>query len=79
MKRLLMAITLGVVLSVTALAGNMPGVGRSEPGDMPGGGVTTTDETTTGEMPGDGSAASSETGSSLVTTLLLTIITVVGR
>jgi len=77
MKRLLIAITLVTVLSVTALAGDMPGVGKS--GDMPGGGVTTTSETPIGEMPGGGSATSSETESSLVTILLLTIFIVVGR
>lgn len=79
MKRLLMAITLVAVLAVTALAGEMPGGGKSAPGDMPGGGVTTTSETPLGEMPGVGSATTSETESSLVTTLLLTIIIVVGR
>ena len=79
MKRLLIAITLVAVLSVTAFAGDMPGGGKSAPGDMPGGDITTTSETPIGEMPGGGSATSSETESSLVTTLLLTIITVVGR
>lgn len=79
MKRLLTAITLVAVLSVTALAGEMPGGGRSTTGDMPGGGVTTTGETTTGEMPGGGSATSSEPESTLVTTVLLTLITVIGR
>lgn len=79
MKRFLMAITLVAVLSVTALAGDMPGGGKSAPGDMPGGGRSiTTSETPIGEMPGGGSATSSETESSLIVTVLLTIITVVG-
>jgi hypothetical protein len=79
MKRLLIAFSLACVLSVTALAGEMPGEGKTITGDMPGVGVTTTVETTTGDMPGGGSATTSDPESSLVTILLLTIITVVGR
>ena len=82
MKRLLLAITLASVLSGTALAGEMPGVGKSVTGDMPGGGSTTGHASTApvvGEMPGGGSATSSETESNLVTTVLFTLITLIGR
>jgi len=85
MKRLLIAIALVSVLSVTALAGDMPGVGSSVVGDMPTTGATSTGETNSppvpGEMPGVGAATSSTTNTnpSLVTTVLLTIITLLGR
>jgi len=85
MKRLLIAFTLACVLSSTALAGEMPGVGSSVVGDMPTTGATSTGETNSppvpGEMPGVGSATSStsNTNPSLVTTVLLTIITLLGR
>ena len=83
MKRLLIAFTLACVLSATALAGEMPGGGKSSTGEMPGGGGSTTGQTSTapvvGEMPGGGSAISSETESSLVTTVLLALFTVIGR
>jgi len=87
-----MVIMLVAVLSVTALAGDMPGGGKSAPGDMPGvGGSIAGDMPTVGlagetsappvpgEMPGGGSAISSTTDPSLVTTVLLTIITLIGR
>lgn len=79
MKRLLMALTLACVLSATALAGEMPGGGKSATGYMPGVGSTSTGETNTppapGDMPGVESASYSETDESLVTTVLLTLIT----
>jgi hypothetical protein len=77
MRRVLLAITLASVLSGTALAGEMPGVGASV-----GEGPTVSAPTVPpppGEMPGVGSTATSGTGSSLVTTVLLTIITLLGR
>jgi hypothetical protein len=83
MKRMLIALTLACVLSGTALAGEMPGVGSSVVGEMPT--VESTGETSTppvpGEMPGVGSATSSTTNAdpSLVTTVLLTIITTLIR
>jgi len=83
MKRLLFAITLASVLSGTALAGDMPGVGASVTGDIPiVGSTSTTGETPApipGDMPGVGSATSSQTESRLVTTVLLTIFTLIGR
>ena len=86
MKRLLIALTLACVLSGTALAGEMPGVGSSVVGDVPTTGSTSPGETQSppvpGEMPGVGSATSSTTNTnpSLVTTVLLTIITtLIGR
>ena len=85
MKRLLLAITLASVLSGTALAGEMPGVGSSVVGGVPTTGSTSPGETQTppvpGEMPGVGSATSSTTNTnpSLVTTVLLTIIALLGR
>jgi hypothetical protein len=85
MKRLLIALALACVLSGTALAGDMPGVGSSVVGDVPTTGATSTGETSTppvpGDMPGVGSATSStNTNPSLVTTVLLTIITtLIGR
>jgi hypothetical protein len=87
MKRLLLVITLAGVLSGTALAGEMPGVGKSVMSEVPTvGSTSTTGEANTvspppvpGEMPGAGSATLSETESSLVTTVLLTIITFLGR
>ena len=86
MKRLLIALTLACVLSGTALAGEMPGVGSSVVGDVPITGSTSPGETHSppipGEMPGVGSATSStiNTNASLVTTVLLTIITtLIGR
>jgi hypothetical protein len=84
MKRLLIALTLACVLSVTALAGEMPTVGSSVVGDMPTTGATSTGETSAppvpGDMPGVGSATSGTTDPSLVTTVLLTIIsTLIGR
>ena len=86
MKRLLIAFTLACVLTGTALAGEMPGVGSSVVGNMPTNGSTSTGETSSppvpGEMPGVGSASSSTTNTdpSLVTTVLLTIITtLIGR
>lgn len=87
MKRLLVAMTLASVLSGTALAGEMPGVGGSVTGEVPTiGSTSTTGEAPAvppppvpGEMPGVGSATRSETDSSLVTTVLLTIITLLGR
>ena len=84
MKRLLLAITLASVLSGTAMAGEMPGVGASVTGDVPTVGSTYMGEAPAippppipGEMPGVGSTTTS--GSSLVTTVLLTIITLLGR
>jgi hypothetical protein len=74
MKRLLGALALACVLSGAAVAGEMPGVNS--------GSVTsTTGNTATapGEMPGVNSAISSETDASLVTTVLLTILTLIGR
>ena len=79
MKRLLLAITLASVLSSTALAGEMPGVGASVTGDVPTVGSTSTVPPVPGEMPGVGAATPSETESSLVTTVLLTILTLIGR
>jgi hypothetical protein len=86
MKRLLIAFTLACVLTGTALAGEMPGVGSSVVGNMPTNGSTSTGETSSppvpGEMPGVGSASSSTTNTdpSLVTSVLLTIITtLIGR
>ena len=81
MKRLLLAITLAGVLSGTALAGEMPGTGASVMGGVP----TVSSSVVPpppppGEMPGTGgSATSSETGSSLVTTVLLTFFTFLSR
>lgn len=73
MKRMLIALTLAFVLSGTALAGEMPGVGSVAVGS------TSTGETNTppapGEMPGVGAATSSGTNTSLVMTVVLTIIT----
>ena len=85
MKRLLLAITLASVLSGTALAGEMPGVGASVTGDVPtvsstsitGAASSVPPPPVPGEMPGVGSATPSEAG--LVTTVLLTIITLLGR
>jgi hypothetical protein len=79
MKRLLLAISLASVLSGTALAGEMPGVGASVTGEVPTNGSPSVPPPVPGEMPGVGSATSSETESSLVTTVLLTIITLIGR
>ena len=87
MKRLLLAITLASVLSATALAGEMPGVGKSVTGEVPtvgststtGGGNTVSPPAGPGEMPGAGFETPSETESSLVTTVLLTIITLLGH
>jgi len=86
MKRLLLAVTLASVLSGTALAGEMPGVGASVTGEVPTVGSTsaTGDAPVSpppipGEMPGVGYATSGASGSSLVTTVLLTIITLLGR
>lgn len=78
MKQLLIAFTLVCVFSATALAGEMPGGGKSSTGDMPGvGSTSTTAETPApvpGEMPGVGPATSSTTDPSLVATVLLTIM-----
>lgn len=78
MKRLLAAFLLACVLTVTALAGDMPGGGKSAPGDMPGvnpgsavvGEMPTVDGEVSG-VPGDMPTV----GESLVTTALLTLIT----
>ena len=85
MKRLLLAITLASVLSGTALAGDMPGVGASVPGGVPTvGSTSTTGEgpivpppPAPGETPEVGSGTLS--GSSLVTTVLLTMLNLFGR
>lgn len=84
MKRLLLAITLATVLSGTALAGDMPGVGASVPGGVPTvGSTSTTGEEPTvpppapGETPEVGSGTLSE--SSLLTTVLLTMLNLFGR
>ncbi len=82
MKRLLAALALAFVLSGAAVAGEMPGVNSgSITGNMPAAGSTSTtgDTTTPGDMPGVNSATSSETDTSLVTTVLLTILTLIGR
>jgi hypothetical protein len=80
MKRLLLAFTLASVLSGTAVAGEMPGVGASVTGQVHTVGSGTVPPTPApGEMPGVGSTATSGTGSSIVTTVLLTIITLLGR
>lgn len=83
MKRLLGALALACVLSGAAVAGEMPGVNSgSVTGSVPPACSTcTTGNTTTapGEMPGVNSAISSETDASLVTTVLLTILTLIGR
>jgi len=78
MKRLLIAMTLACVLSGTALAGDMPGVNHaSATGDIPivgtTGGVTEVTAPVAGDMPGVNPDAG------LVTTVLLTIITLLGR
>lgn len=81
MKRVLMAITLACVLSGTALAGEMPGVNHASVA----GGVTTVGSTSTtetaapGEMPGVNPGASSETEPSVIVTVLLTFISLIGR
>lgn len=81
MKRLLIALTLACVLSGSALAGEMPGVGSSVVGELSTVGSTSTGDTGStpvpGEMPGVGSATSStaNTNPSLVTAVLLTIVT----
>ena len=74
MKRVLLAVTLAGVLSGTALAGDMPGVGKSTTKA-----VSTVESPVPEEMPSVGSATSEETESSLITTVLLTIITFFGR
>jgi hypothetical protein len=80
MKRLLLAFTLACVLSGTALAGEMPGVGASVTGEVPSvSSPTVPPPPAPGEMPGVGSTATSGTGSSLVTNVLLTIITLLVR
>ena len=81
MRRVLLAITLASVFSGTALAGEMPGVGASATGQVPT--VSSTapkvPSPTEGEMPSLGSATLKATESSLVRTVLLTIITLIGR
>lgn len=84
MKRLLIAITLACVLSGTALAGDMPGVNSASAiGDVPTvgttGGVTEVTAPVAGDMPGVNAATSNEPDLGLVTTVLLTIITLLGR
>ena len=84
MKRLLIAMTLVCVLSATALAGDMPGVNHaSVTGEVPTvgttGGVTGVTAGATGDMPGVNAATSNEPDAGLVTTVLLTIITLLGR
>jgi hypothetical protein len=83
MKRLLGALALACVLSGAAVAGEMPGVnsGSVTGGAPPAGSTSTPGGTTTapGEMPGVNSAISSETDASLVTAVLLTILTLIGR
>ena len=83
MKRLLAALALACVLSGAAVGGEMPGVNTgSATGSVPTvGSTSTTGDTATapGEMPGVNSAISSETDASLVTTVLLTILTLIGR
>jgi hypothetical protein len=82
MKRLLITITLTCVLSGTALAGDMPGVNHaSTTGQLPTvgttGGVTGVTAPVAGDMPGVSAATTNEPG--LLTTVLLTIITLLGR
>lgn len=83
MKRLLIAVTLACVLSGTALAGEMPGVGGSVREEIPATGSTSTEQPAPppvpGDMPGVGSARSSETESSLVAIVLFTFLTLIGR
>lgn len=81
MKRVLMAITLACVLSGTALAGEMPGVNQSSvTGNVPTAGSTSTTGTTApGEMPGVNPGTSSSTEPSVLVTVLLTIISLIGR
>ena len=78
MKRLLGALALACVISGAAVAGEMPGVNS---GSVTGSaaGSTSTTATAPGEMPGVNSAICSETDASLVTTVLLTILTLIGR
>ena len=77
MKRLLIATALVCVLSGTALAGEMPGVNAVKLSDE----VTTVSSTSTtsepGDMPGENSTTSTE--SSVLMTVLLTFINLVGR
>lgn len=82
MKRVLMAMTLACVLSGTALAGEMPGVNHSSVY----GGVSTVGSTTPttgttapGEMPGVDSGNPTSTESSVIVTVLLSIISLIGR
>lgn len=82
MKRLLITITLTCVLSGTALAGDMPGVNQaSATGQVQTvgttGGVTGVTAPVAGDMPGVSAATTNEPG--LLTTVLLTIITLLGR
>lgn len=82
MRRVLLAITLASVFSGTALAGEMPGVGKSLTSEVPTVGTAAPNAPlppVAGEMPGTGSATPNATESSLVRTVLLTIITLFGR
>ena len=77
MKRFLGAIALACVFSVSALAGDVPTSGiTSQPGDVPTGGITSPQP---GELPTSGIASpSGETESSLTSTVLLTILGLLG-
>ena len=81
MRRVWLAITLASVFSGTALAGEMPGVGASATGQVP----TVSSATPkvpspiVGEVPTMGSATLNATESSLVTTVLVKIIALIGR
>ena len=81
MKRALIAITLACFLSGTALAGEMPGVNHgSVSGDVPVVGSTApTGTTAPGEMPGVNPGTSSNTEPSVIVTVLLSIISLIGR
>ena len=81
MKRVLMAMTLACVLIGTALAGEIPGVNHSSvSGGVPTVSSTpTTGTTAPGEMPGVDSGTPTNTESSVIVTVLLSIISLIGR
>ena len=71
MKRFLIAITLTCLLSVTALAGDIPISGSPAPPPPPSGATQTTTETSTGEIPTSGAA---EQVSDAALSALLTVL-----
>jgi len=72
MKRLILAVAFVCVLSVTAIAGEIPTTGAPVPGEIP-----TTGASIAGEIPTTGAPVAQSSGTNSVVTAILTLLSIV--